>query len=97
VDFRILYTIPALDDLHQILAWSWENHPASTERFALALLNHVELLANFPRLGRPVKDFPGVRRILHSPLHIYYQILPGQRVLEVLHFWHVSRHPPPLF
>jgi len=95
MDFRIFYTRPALADLHQILAWSWENHPASTERFGSALLNHVDLLRSFPRLGEPVRGFPGVRRILHSPLHVYYRILPGQTVLEVLHFWHVSRFPTP--
>ena len=94
MDFRILYTRPALADFEQLLSWSWENHPASTERFALALLNHVDLLKSFPRLGQPVKGFPQVRRILHSPLHVYYRIVPAQKILEILHFWHVSRHPP---
>jgi len=94
VDFRILYTRPALVDLQEILAWSWENHSGTTERFAIALLNHVDLLRSLPRLGQPVKGFPGVRRILHSPLHVYYRIVPEQKTLEVLHFWHVSRQPP---
>ena len=63
MDFRIVYTRPALVDLQQILAWSWENHSGTTERFAMALLNHVGLLRSFPRVGQPVKGFPGVRRI----------------------------------
>ena len=97
MDFRILYAQPALADLREILAGSWENHPASTERFVYALLNHVDLLKSFPRLGEPVKSFRGVRRIFHSPLHIYYRILPEHATLEVLHFWHVSRRPPTPF
>lgn len=95
MDFRILYTRPALADLRQILAWSWENHPATTEQFVSALLNHVDLLKSFPYLGEPVKGFPGVRRILHSPLHVYYRILLEQKTVEVLYFWHVSRYPTP--
>ena len=64
MDFRILYTRPALTDLHQILAWSWENHPDTTEPFVYTLLNRVDLLRSFPHLDEPVKGFPGVRRIL---------------------------------
>ena len=96
MDFRILYTSPALTDLHQILAWSWENHPATTEQFVSALLNHVDLLRSFPHLREPVKGFPGVRRILHTPLHVYYRILPEQKTLEILRFWHVARDLPTL-
>jgi plasmid stabilization system protein ParE len=96
VDFRILYTRPALTDLHQILAWSWENHPATAECFVSALLNHVDLLRSFPRLGEPVKGFLGVRRILHSSLHVYYRTLPQQKTVEVLHFWYVARDLPVL-
>jgi hypothetical protein len=36
-----------------------------------------------------------VRRILHSPLHVYYRILLEQKTVEVLYFWHVSRYPTP--
>jgi hypothetical protein len=35
------------------MLWSWQNHPATTERFANALLNHVDLLGDFPFWARP--------------------------------------------
>ena len=56
-DFKIIYARAALADLDEIIAWSWENHAATTERFAIALLNQVDLLRNFPHLGQPVKGF----------------------------------------
>lgn len=96
MDFQILYTEPALTDLEEFFARSWEQHPGSTERFAAALLNHVDLLKSLPRLGAPVKGYPGVRRFLHSPLHVYYRMLAERQRIEVLHFWHASRNPPRL-
>jgi plasmid stabilization system protein ParE len=54
----------------------------------------VDLLKSFPLLGANVKGYRGVRRLLHSPFHIYYRVLPEQKRLEVLHFWHESRQPP---
>jgi plasmid stabilization system protein ParE len=96
VDFQVLYTEPALADLEEVMRWSWQNHPGTSERFANALLNHVDLLKDFPNLGAPVHGYPGVRRLQHSPLHVYYQVVLESRRVEVLHFWHASRRGPPL-
>jgi plasmid stabilization system protein ParE len=51
-------------------------------------------LKNFPYLGAPVRGYPGVRRLQHSPLHVYYRALPESRKVEILHFWHASRPLP---
>ena len=94
--FQIRYTEPALADLEEICARSWEQHPENSERFATGLLNHVDLLKEFPRLGAPVEDQPEIRRLLHFPLHIYYRISQDEKRIDVLHFWHTSRKPPRL-
>jgi plasmid stabilization system protein ParE len=77
------------------MRWSWENHPGTTERFANSLLNHVDLLKEFPNLGAPVRGYPGVRRLQHSPLNVYYRVLLEARKIEILHFWHGARRDPP--
>ena len=74
--------------------WSWQNHPGTSERFATALLNHVDLLKDFPHLGAPVHGRPGVRRLQHSPLHVYYRVVLEPRRVEILHVWHSSRRTP---
>jgi plasmid stabilization system protein ParE len=94
VDFQVLYTKPALADLEEVMRWSWQNHPGITERFADALLNHVDLLGDFPHLGTPVRGYPGVRRLQHSPFHVYYRVLEESRRVEILHLWHGSRKGP---
>lgn len=94
MDFQLLFTEPALAELEEMLSWSWQNHAESTERFANALLNHVDLLKDFPYLGATVRGHPGVRRLQHSPLHVYYKVVLEARRVEVLHFWHRARRYP---
>jgi plasmid stabilization system protein ParE len=74
--------------------WSWQNHPGTSERFANALLNHVDLLKEFPYLGALVHGCPGVRRLEHSPFHVYYRAVSEPRRVEILHIWHSSRRYP---
>ena len=93
---KVLYHEEALADLKAILDWSWERHPETTERFAEGLLDHVDLLATFPYLGTRVKGHRGVRRLVHSPLFIYYRVDETRQLVEVLHFWHAARRQPEL-
>jgi plasmid stabilization system protein ParE len=96
VDFQIFYTEPSLTDLEEICGRSWGEHPGSTVRFTGSLLNHVELLADFPELGARWLRNRSVRRLLHSPFHIYYRVRAEQRRVEILRIWHVNRNPPRL-
>ena len=94
MDFKVFYTQTALADLEAVMEWSWDRHRETSERFAKALLNHVDLLQNFPYLGIPMKDFSGVRRLHYSPIHVYYRIDESRKMIEVLHFWHAARQRP---
>lgn len=96
MDFKLLYTDPALKDLADIFEWSWEKHPGTTEKFAASLIEHIGLLKMFPRLGAPVSGYPGIRRLSHSPLLVYYRVLEGRQVVEILHIWHGARRSPRL-
>ena len=92
--FKVLYHEDALADLEEIFDWSRERHPATTEQFADALFNHLDSLQVFPYLGALVKGHPNVRRLLHSPLYVYYRVDANRGSVEILHFWHVSRRQP---
>lgn len=91
---RIRWAQAARDEFEAIAAWSWRKHPDSTERFLSAFLNHIELLERFPMMGAPVKGHEGVRRLLHTPLHVYYTVDPDARIVELVHIWHRARRPP---
>lgn len=92
--FKIFYHKDALADLEIAFAWSSEVHPKTTEQFFLDLFNHLDFLVAFPYLGTPIKGRPNLRRLLHSPFYVYYRIHEG--AIEILHFWHASRHSPKL-
>ncbi|MDQ2775425.1 MAG: type II toxin-antitoxin system RelE/ParE family toxin [Acidobacteriota bacterium] len=96
MDFKIRLTETALTDFEEVVGWSWENHEDTSERFARSLLNHLRLLEGLPFLGVPVRGYPGIRKLLHSPLHIYYRVDEERSAIEILHFWHVKRKAPRL-
>jgi plasmid stabilization system protein ParE len=92
--FKVLYHEDALADLEEIFEWSRERHAETTEQFADALFKHLDSLQVFPYLGALVKGRPSVRRLIHSPLYVYYRVDEHRGSVEILHFWHVSRRPP---
>jgi plasmid stabilization system protein ParE len=94
VAFKLRYHEDALADLEMLFDWSRDQHPGSTELFANDLFNHLDLLPVFPYIGVVVESEPSVRRLLHSPLHVYYRVDEARGAVEILHFWHASRQPP---
>jgi plasmid stabilization system protein ParE len=94
VGYKILFTEDALVDLEIILDYIRADNPAAADRFGTALLNHVEVLQSFPRIGALVPTRPGVRKLLHTPVRVYYRVRENQRLIEILHFWHVAREQP---
>ena len=91
---KILFSEDALLDLESILDFIGADKPDAAERFGTALLTHVELLQSFPRLGVPIPKRPGVRKMLHSPVRVYYRIDETRKLIEILHFWHAARKNP---
>jgi plasmid stabilization system protein ParE len=92
--FKVLYHEDALADLEEIFEWSREKHPETTEQFADDLFDHIELLQALPYIGTPIKGHPQLRRLLHSPLYVYYRLDEHRGAIEILHFWHSSRKEP---
>jgi len=66
----------------------------AASRFGKALLDHVDLLGRFPRMGNTTRKKSRVRKLVHSPILVYYQVREDKRLVEILHFRHGSRKPP---
>lgn len=94
MDYRLLYTQRALSDLAEIIGHIAEDDDEAASRFGKSLLDHVDLLTDFPRMGGTIRKRSRVRKLLHSPILVYYQIREDKRVVEVLHFRHGSRTSP---
>jgi plasmid stabilization system protein ParE len=94
VAYKILFTEDALVDLDILLSYIRADNDAAAGRFGRALLSHVELLQDFPRLGKVVANHGGIRILIHFPILIYYRIHEDRFLIEILHFWHGSRREP---
>jgi plasmid stabilization system protein ParE len=94
VDFRLLFTQKALKDLAEIIGYIAQDDPQAAERFGNSLLDHVQLLTRFPRMGAAIRKRARVRKLSHSPILVYYRIHEDKRLIEILHLRHASRKPP---
>jgi plasmid stabilization system protein ParE len=94
MDYRLLFTQRALNDLAEIIGHIAEDDDDAASRFGNALLDHVDLLTRFPRMGNTIRKRARVRKLLHSPILVYYQIREEKHVVELLHFRHGSRKSP---
>jgi len=59
-----------------------------------SLLDHIDMLARFPRMGGVIRKRRQVRKLLHSPILVYYQVHDDTQMVEVLHLRHAARKPP---
>jgi toxin ParE1/3/4 len=91
--YRLLFTQRALNDLANIVGYIAEDDDDAASRFGAALLDHVDLLRRFPRMGTVTRKRSPVRRLAHAPILVYYQIHEAKGLVEILHFRHGSRKP----
>jgi plasmid stabilization system protein ParE len=94
VDFRVLFTQKALNDLAEIIGHIADDDADAASRFGNSLLDHIDLLSRFPRMGTAVRRRARVRKLSHSPILVYYQIREDSRLVEILHLRHASRKAP---
>jgi plasmid stabilization system protein ParE len=91
VDYRLFYSQRSLNDIGKILGYIAEKDAAAASRFGASLLDHIHLLARFPRLGGVIRKRSRVRKLLHSPLLVYYRIEEDKRLIEIVHVRHGAR------
>ena len=94
MDYRLFFTQKALTDLAALIGYIAEDDADAASRFGNALLNHVDLLQRFPRMGSLIGSRALVRKLVHSPIVVYYRVQEDRRAVEILQFRHGSREAP---
>ncbi|HVA49815.1 MAG TPA: type II toxin-antitoxin system RelE/ParE family toxin [Pirellulales bacterium] len=98
MEFKIVWTAPALEQLRDACTYISQANPSAAESVGDEIIRHVEVLAKFPFIG-PVYSRGGggrVREILCGSYRVFYEITEQQRVVEILSVWHAARGSPPL-
>ena len=93
MDYRLRYTQKALNDLDEIIGRIANDDGEAASRFGSSLLDHIELLARFPRMGGLIRKRRNVRKLVHSPILIYYRIHEDKHLVEIIHLRHGARRP----
>ena|SRR5271170_6598464 len=95
--FKIIFSPQSLDRLGEIVRYIAQDNPAAALRFGMKMIDHAQLLSDFPELGRRYPKRANVRRLLVKPYFIYYRVQQKMQTVEILDFWHCARQEPTLF
>ena len=94
--FQIVWSAQARDDLQAIVLFIAQDNPAVAESFGLRLMAKVDVLAQFPQLGRVVPEQydETIREIIVRPYRIVYKVLEENRTIAIARVWHGARGEP---
>ncbi len=78
------------------MAYIAENNRPAAEAFGFRLMAKVDLLAQFPAIGRmvPEEQDENVREVILPPYRIVYRVLAENQAVAVVRVWHGARGEP---
>ena len=98
MDCKIVWTEPAIEDLHSLVSHVARDFPEKAREIGYALIDHVNVLAQFPFLGPVYRctERSDVRELLCGNNRIFYRVIETKKLVELLHVRHVARDEPVL-
>jgi toxin ParE1/3/4 len=96
MDFKIVWTEPAVQNLQDATAYISRDNLEAAVRFGNELFQHVEVLNTFPHIGPvyPRGSNGNVREIVFRKYRIFYRVNENQKAVEILAVWHGARQEP---
>jgi toxin ParE1/3/4 len=91
MDWEIVFSPQALEDLGEAVRYIARDNPEAAERVGNALIDRVLVLRKFPMLGPPYRKRQGVRTLVSGPYMIFYRVLEKEERIEILRYWHAAR------
>ena len=94
--FQIIWSAQARDDLQSIVLFIAQDNAPVAESFALRLMSKVDVLAQFPQIGRvvPEENDATIRELILRPYRIIYKVLAGKEIVAIARIWHGARGEP---
>jgi plasmid stabilization system protein ParE len=96
--FKVVWADVAFANLEAIVSYLSQTSPDTAEKVGTAVLDHIEILKSFPRIGpRYPKDPRGrIREITSGKYRVLYRIDEPRSVVEIVTSWHSSGDEPEL-
>ena len=94
--FQIIWSDQARDDLQAIVLFIAQDNPSVAESFGYQLMSKVDVLAQFPQIGRvvPEENNETIREIVFRPYRILYKVLAEKQIVGIARVWHGARGEP---
>ena len=98
MDYKIVWTEPALSDLQEITDYIARDNPSAAAQVGGEIIEHVEILSSFPHIGPryPRGSSGRNREILCGSYRVFYRVIAELKRVEVLTVWHGARQEPNL-
>ncbi len=98
MDFKVIWSDQAIEDLREQCAYVGSRDPEAALRMGNGILDHVQILAQFPFIGPPYpRGTRGpLREIVFRSYRIFYDVNEESRRVDILHVRHGARDEPVL-
>jgi len=94
MDFKVLITDNALNDLREIVEFIAQDDPQAARILGEKLIIRSLSLANLPERHAFHDARRGIRKMLLAPYLVFYTCDKATRVVNILHYWHGARLRP---
>lgn len=93
MDYKVIISPRAIQDLEQIVRYISVDDPAAAEALGYRLIDAALSLGAFPERGRFVPELEDdqTREIVSFPYRIVYRVDPNRQAVFVSRFWHGAR------
>lgn len=93
---QIIWSARARDDLQAIVLFIAEDDPTVAETFGFQLISKVDVLAQFPQIGRivPEESDETLREIILRPYRVIYKVFTEKQTVAIVRIWHGARGEP---
>ena len=94
--FQIIWSEQARDDLQSIVLFIVRDNPTVAESFGFRLMSKVDVLKQFPQIGRvvPEENNETIRELILPPYRIIYKVLAEKQIVAIARIWHGARGEP---
>jgi plasmid stabilization system protein ParE len=98
VDFTIIWTEPAVNDLQAIISYTARKNPTAAISVANDVIQRIALLSTTPLMGRRFAKLPDrqIREVICGKYRIFYEVHEEEQRLEILAIQHSARGDPDL-
>lgn len=93
MDFKLIWTEKASDDLEAIVRYICRDDPETARRIGFGIYDRVQILIANPEAGSrlPEKNDPVWRKLIFKSWKIVYRINRQDQTIEIARIWHAAQ------